>query len=262
MTLTIDVTESTFMAAILAKPREDAPRLVYADWLEEHGDTARAEFIRIGCKMASCRMCHRKDGTKRKDGYSANCGRCKPLRRREQALLEQHGAEWAKPVCDILDCGFDLANQHIRFERGFIGAVELRMEEFVGGRCERCDGDGQAHGSDRPSQWSSDPNYMKCPVCHGTGRVPGIAKELFRAAPITSVKLTGKRPTDAVHSLRYGWPWIESNSNFCIPFDPLGMMMSKDLSDGFYRTEADVYAALSRACVRYGREQAGLGKLK
>ena len=38
-------------AAILAEPEADAPRLVYADWLEEHprgeADTARAQFIRI-----------------------------------------------------------------------------------------------------------------------------------------------------------------------------------------------------------------------
>jgi uncharacterized protein (TIGR02996 family) len=32
--------------AILAAPADDLPRLVYADWLEEHGDTVRAEFIR------------------------------------------------------------------------------------------------------------------------------------------------------------------------------------------------------------------------
>jgi len=32
--------------AILANPADDLPRLVYADWLEEHGDAERAEFIR------------------------------------------------------------------------------------------------------------------------------------------------------------------------------------------------------------------------
>jgi uncharacterized protein (TIGR02996 family) len=32
--------------AILERPADDAPRLVYADWLEEHGDLERAELIR------------------------------------------------------------------------------------------------------------------------------------------------------------------------------------------------------------------------
>jgi uncharacterized protein (TIGR02996 family) len=35
-----------FLAAIAAQPGEDAPRLIYADWLEEQGDTARAEAWR------------------------------------------------------------------------------------------------------------------------------------------------------------------------------------------------------------------------
>lgn len=37
------------MAAVLAQPDDDAPRLVAADWLEEHGECDRAEFIRLGC---------------------------------------------------------------------------------------------------------------------------------------------------------------------------------------------------------------------
>jgi uncharacterized protein (TIGR02996 family) len=39
-----------FLAEILASPDDDAPRLVYADWLEERGDeasVARADFLRL-----------------------------------------------------------------------------------------------------------------------------------------------------------------------------------------------------------------------
>jgi uncharacterized protein (TIGR02996 family) len=39
-----------FLAAVAAEPDADAPRLVYADWLDERGgpgDVARAEFIRL-----------------------------------------------------------------------------------------------------------------------------------------------------------------------------------------------------------------------
>src|SRR5437764_549926 len=34
------------LQAILEAPDDDAPRLVYADWLEDHGDPEWAEFIR------------------------------------------------------------------------------------------------------------------------------------------------------------------------------------------------------------------------
>ena len=36
-----------FLAAIRAAPDEDAPRLIYADWLEENGEADRADFIRF-----------------------------------------------------------------------------------------------------------------------------------------------------------------------------------------------------------------------
>jgi uncharacterized protein (TIGR02996 family) len=32
---------------MLANPDDDAPRLIYADWLDEHGDSDPAELIRV-----------------------------------------------------------------------------------------------------------------------------------------------------------------------------------------------------------------------
>jgi uncharacterized protein (TIGR02996 family) len=45
--------EAAILSAIIAHPDEDTPRLVYADWLTEHGDPDRAEFIRVQCLLAS-----------------------------------------------------------------------------------------------------------------------------------------------------------------------------------------------------------------
>src|SRR5262245_58863227 len=42
---------TAFLKAIAEAPDDDGPRLVYADWLEEHGDPARAEFIRVRCEL-------------------------------------------------------------------------------------------------------------------------------------------------------------------------------------------------------------------
>src|SRR5262245_8003222 len=39
-------THDALLADIAEQPDEAAPRLVYADWLEEHGD-ARGEFVRL-----------------------------------------------------------------------------------------------------------------------------------------------------------------------------------------------------------------------
>ena len=40
------------MPAVLANPEDDTPRLICADWLEEHGDEARGQFIRAQCELA------------------------------------------------------------------------------------------------------------------------------------------------------------------------------------------------------------------
>lgn len=48
-------TEDALLAAVWAAPHDDLPRLVYADWLDETGDpakAARAEFIRVQCELA------------------------------------------------------------------------------------------------------------------------------------------------------------------------------------------------------------------
>jgi uncharacterized protein (TIGR02996 family) len=44
--------EAAFLQDILAHPEDDTPRLVYADWLEEHDAPERAEFIRLQCQLA------------------------------------------------------------------------------------------------------------------------------------------------------------------------------------------------------------------
>ncbi len=36
-----------FLRDIIANPQDDGVRLIYADWLEEQGETDRAEFIRV-----------------------------------------------------------------------------------------------------------------------------------------------------------------------------------------------------------------------
>jgi uncharacterized protein (TIGR02996 family) len=41
---------ASFMAAIRANPADDLPRLVFADWLDENGETERAELIRVMIK--------------------------------------------------------------------------------------------------------------------------------------------------------------------------------------------------------------------
>jgi uncharacterized protein (TIGR02996 family) len=43
--------DTALYRAIVARPEDDTPRLVYADWLEENGREQEAEFIRLECRL-------------------------------------------------------------------------------------------------------------------------------------------------------------------------------------------------------------------
>src|SRR5262249_4647574 len=39
--------EQAFLDALKANPADDTTRLVYADWLDDHGESAKAEYLRL-----------------------------------------------------------------------------------------------------------------------------------------------------------------------------------------------------------------------
>ena len=48
--------------------------------------------------------------------------------------------------------------------------------------CDRCAGDGKAHGADRPFEWSGPGTYPgPCPVCKGTGWTPAAVVEAHQS---------------------------------------------------------------------------------
>ena len=71
--------EEVFLQRITQNPDDDAPRLVYADWLEERGDADRAEFIRLQCALARA---------------APDTPASTRLQRRQQRLLREHEAAW------------------------------------------------------------------------------------------------------------------------------------------------------------------------
>jgi uncharacterized protein (TIGR02996 family) len=74
--------DDAFLEAIRDEPDGDVHRLVYADWLEEQGDPARAEFIRLQCQLAQ---------------MPPDAPRRQELMRRQEELLSAHGGRWALP---------------------------------------------------------------------------------------------------------------------------------------------------------------------
>jgi uncharacterized protein (TIGR02996 family) len=103
--------ERAFLDDIIAHPADDAPRLVYADWLEERGDQAsrdRAEFIRGQIEL---------------EGLPELSPRRWELERREAALLAAYRAEWWGPLPPLVRAAV--------FRRGFIDHVIVTLPDLT-----------------------------------------------------------------------------------------------------------------------------------
>ncbi|MBL8796660.1 MAG: TIGR02996 domain-containing protein [Planctomycetia bacterium] len=98
--------ETGLVESVLESPDDDAPRLVYADWLEERGDP-RAEFIRVQCAAAR---------------LPADDLRLPGLQARAKQLLA-HARDWSAPL--------GLEPEACEFRRGFVEAVEVATDRFL-----------------------------------------------------------------------------------------------------------------------------------
>ena len=102
--------EVALLAAIRAHPDEDTPRLAYADWLDEHGNADRAEFIRAQIAIAQL-----------PDDDPRRC----ELEITERRLLAKNVVEWAAPWPRF--CGWEYAGDEpwrTLFRRGFLEEVD------------------------------------------------------------------------------------------------------------------------------------------
>lgn len=95
-----------FVAAIRAEPDDDLPRLIYADWLDEHGDP-RGPFVRAQVALAQLPA----DDPQRSEWASI-----------EAELLADHAGEWLGDIADEL-VGWC-------FHRGFI-EVKLDLVRYL-----------------------------------------------------------------------------------------------------------------------------------
>jgi uncharacterized protein (TIGR02996 family) len=216
--------DAAFIRAILEDPADDAPRLVYADWLDEHGQSERAEFVRIQCDQAYVGLPKR------------------GLTKRELDHLSAPGFDWTEQAAK--DIGVACAKLRwdghdsfswqwdgewsVTWSRGFVASIALPTAAFI------------EH-----------------------------AAELFRAHPITAVRLTDREPNN------YGPPdddmqfgWLSEHEHGVgpagLPRGLLAALADSEPGDGILRwRNADAANfALSRACVSFGRKAAGLPSLK
>lgn len=96
-----------FLEDILAHPDDDAPRLIFADWLEEEGDAERGEFIRVQVERAHLPIWDPRQVR---------------LRLRESELIKQYGEKWKQELPTLEGVEWR------EFRRGFVAGASF--EDF------------------------------------------------------------------------------------------------------------------------------------
>jgi uncharacterized protein (TIGR02996 family) len=252
---------------VCEQPGDDTPRLIYADWLDDHDDHDRAEFIRVQCELAG--------------SVGLTEIRHDALRRRERELL--HGGPgygwsfWCEALTSTNSPGLICTNlsgpsaaestrPKVTFRRGFVDEVRLGLSLLVGGDCRRCAGRGRRlHQPDR-LRGTARVVDSPCPDCGGKDRTEGIARELFSTLPLTACVVSDRKPAQA-----YGqWCWFHHRH----PSRPdvltelvwshlpgpefVVFQGNKVYGVKGYPTRKDAVESLSVGVVDYGRAAAGL----
>lgn len=230
------------LRAILEEPGDDARRLVYADWLEEQGQDARAEFVRVQMEFAGL-IC-RQPGAKK--GDYCNDTLCRHCSLEHRAVVLEGGAawnpEWAANAARFhgLPDGFrkaviEGAESSYEVRRGFVTSVRCPLAAWL----EHAEAICRAHPVERveisdrePHQWASGWGYWLRPW--GTAEA-AVAVRYAHWLP------NALRPALSARSIS------EDSGDECA--------MEWD-------TREEALAALSRAAVNLGRERAGLPPLE
>ena len=100
--------ERAFFDRIRDEPGEDGPRLIFADWLDEDGQSERAEFIRLQCALARLP----EDDPRRPE-----------IRERERILADEHKELWKQKLAPFV--------AESEFRRGVIDSVSVDVRQFL-----------------------------------------------------------------------------------------------------------------------------------
>lgn len=279
-----DPDAKVFWKAILAAPDEDLHRLVFADWLQEHGHEADAVYIRTAVDFARrppCLSCNQTGAVR--------VGGVEPM---------------SVKVADCVTCDRRGGAEHWKYQQTLFGRWRwgsADLDQWV-----RANG-GTPHAACVP-KWSR--GFPETIVCTPAGFfADAFAREMVRAAPLTRIDLRYYRPVGILDThvvserghrgvaRRVGYAWQRHRQEdvaeigeytpydgyvpYVVPavlfdrFDARGLGRSAVNGEVDYGG-LDVYPespmrvfqstvlaldALSKAAVDYSREQAGMPPL-
>ena len=254
----------TMRRAVLLDPSDDLARLAFADACEEAGDIGRAEFVRVQVELDAFPWVHdlRRGEYDARDGVSPEWQRAFDLHDREMRLLWAGPSQWRANWVEW--CWSESRDENGR----------PRRADRLGGMIIT------PHGS---KGLGKDPQSCGVDTTRGTvrqvfrrGFVESIAlplaafmehaESLFNRHPIVSVTITDKNPSPlssgaAVWLTCY---WLKCDTPACLPTPLFDLPGSEVVETNCKRfaTPKLARAALSAACVAYGRKLAKLTPLR
>jgi len=246
------------IAAVCAAPDDDLPRLVLADWLDEHGESERSEFIRVQVEIAKGPPAPQPDESLG-EAFAVMgkwSRREDQLRRREWELWESVRLTFGLPadVYPILKGWDSRAHDSLAFaSRGFVSEWHGPLAVWCGGECEGC---GPAV---RGGMGHRSPD---CPACHGTGRIVGIGPELVRSQPVQVARFPGSEPHENADGT-FSW-WVAEMAGEPDPADIPGVVWDlldnrpshlNQYSRARFPTREAAHAALSAAAIAWAKSQ-------
>jgi len=110
-------TGDALLQAIVEDPDDDSLRLIYADWLADHGEADRAEFIRLELAMAPL-MPDFDEAPEEWDSPEYH-----RLSTRAEKLGSEHDAEWFGPLNRLVE--------HFNTWRGFVHYADMTARRFA-----------------------------------------------------------------------------------------------------------------------------------
>lgn len=228
---------SQFLQTIVENPLDDAPRLIYADWLDDQGDYERAEFIRVQIELAST-------------------------------------PEWIPATPAEVGLGPDEVHGELRKANRRYGSLKLRELELL--KRNSVFGTGGLMWLDVArwpiihwdGNWEFRRGFVEKVKFSHDGFLAFSVAELFKRAPILEVGLVDRNPLYGWGENqidRWGWDCFGDFGDYphFIEETLLNRMPNNShssMGDGsrLFATVQEATTALSKACVVYGRQLAGL----
>jgi uncharacterized protein (TIGR02996 family) len=214
------------LRAILDSPHEDAPRLVYADWLDERSESLRAEFIRLQCEL------------ERRGG---------PAPGREELLLREREL-WGRAVGTRAAFGWF---------PGLPGCEQLLSLTPPATVSWGLGGGRQLKGVVRRGFVA----HVDCNAADWLGHGPALAAD----HPVVNVTLEGKEPSRGLgRGERADWIWYGGGDAPAALPEPIWrayvQLTSKIPGRGRHPSRDEAMIWLSGACLAWARAEVGVAR--